>query len=99
MLPGGDSFRARGRTEHRQRHGAIRARHQAFRRYATGGKFAERIKPRSVPGDVGRSLAVHRATLPQEPLEEIERPGCALGGEYALCKDIGTIANLLNLLK
>ena len=34
------------------------------------------------PGDVGRSLAVHRATLLQGPLEKFGRPGCALGGEY-----------------
>ena len=70
-----------------------------LRRYATDGTFAERLKPRGVPGDVDRSLAAHCATLLQESLEEIERPGCALGGEYLLCKDISMIASLLNLLK
>ena len=64
-----------------------------LRRYATGGKFAEQLKPRGVSGDVDRFLAAHRATLLQEPLEEIERPGCAHGGEHLLCKDIGMIAS------
>ena len=65
----------------------------------TDGKFAERLKPRGVPGDVDRSLAAHRVMLLNEYLEEIERLGCALGGECLLYKDIGTIASSLNLLK
>ena len=68
------------------------------RRYATGGKFTERLKPRGVMGNVDRSLAAHRAVLLQESLEDIERPSCALGDEYLFCKDIGMIASQLNLL-
>ena len=49
------------------------------------------------PDDVDRPLAAHRATLLQEPLEGIERPGFALGGEYLFCKGIGMIASSLSL--
>ena len=70
-----------------------------MRRYATDGAFAERLKPRGVPGDVDQSLAAHRATLLQESLEEIERPGCALGGEYLLCKDIWHDREFIESLK
>ena len=51
------------------------------------------------PDDADRSLAAHRATLLQEPLEEIERPGCVLGGEYYPGRDIGMIASSLNLVQ
>ena len=56
-----------------------------LRRIATDGKFAERPKDLAVfPGDVDRHLAAQeqRAALLQESLEEIERSGCALGGEH-----------------
>ena len=80
----------------------MRARHQVAAAHCDGRQVrrATLQEPLAAsPGDVDRSLTAHRATLLQESLKEIERPGCALGGEYFLCKDIGMIANSLSLLK
>ena len=64
-----------------------------LRRTVKDGKFAERLKDlAAVPSDVNRPLAAHRATLLQEPLEEMERLGCALGGEYFPCNAARTSA-------
>ena len=65
----------------------------------TDGKFADRLKPRGVPGDVDRSSAANSAALLQEPLGGIEHPGCALGDECLLCKQVGMIASSLSVLK
>ena len=79
---------------------AVRACHQAAATHYDGRQFTERLKDLAAsPADVDRSLAAHRATLLQESLSEIERPGCLLDGEYLLCEDIGMIASSLNLLK
>ena len=69
-----------------------------LRHCATDGKFAERLKD-SRRSRAASTLAAPRAALLQEPLEEIERPDRAPGGEYLLCKDIGMIASSLNLFK
>ena len=69
-------------------------------RIATDGKFAERLKDLAVfPDDADRPLAAHRVALLLEPLEELERSGCAPGREYHLGRDIGMIASSLNLVQ
>ena len=73
---------------------------QRMRRITTGGKFAERFKDfAAFPDDADLPLASHRATLRQEPFDEIERSGCALGGKYYPDRDIRMTASSLNLVQ